>query len=112
MPSFDFVQVIKWVVLVGLLVAAVVGLASMAGTLAGRGAEEAAHFNNTLQGHDDPYVPGDGASEMSPQEWAQSFVLGNFGGVWTTLFLVFSTFIVAYLVFVLARYILAALAGG
>lgn len=111
MPSFDFVQVVKWVVLVALLGAAIVGLANMAGTLAGRGASENQHFNNTLQGHYDPYVPGDGAAAMSPQEWSQSFVLARFGDVWDTLFLVFGTFIAAFIVFVIARYILSALAG-
>lgn len=105
----DLIQVVKWVVLVALVIAAVVGLASLGGSIAGTGIENIGHFFNTYQGHTDVDVPGDGNSVMSPQEWAASFILQQFGSIWTAFFAIFGTFLTAYVAFVVVRYIVRSL---
>lgn len=105
----DLIQVVKWVVLVGVIVAAVIGLASLAGTIAGTGTESVTHFFNSYQGHTDVEVPGDGNSVMSPQEWAAAFVLSQFGGIWSAAFTVVAAFITAFVGFVIVRYLIRAL---
>lgn len=109
MPSLDLLNIVKWLVIAALVVGAVVGLAAIGGTVAGGGTDQITHFFHTYQGSLDPEVGGDGASEVSPQTWAMTYILRLFGPVWSGLFAVVALFVVAFGAFVAARYVIRAL---
>lgn len=106
---FDLGNIAKWLIIIGLLAAAILGLAAFGGSLAGAGTDAIGHFFHTYQGSIDPEVPNNTSSVMSPQTWAVNFVLGSFGSVWSVLFGMLSAFLIAWLAFVFVRYLIGAL---